>query len=436
MENDLLHVGMISLDKVRRKLNHYFKSPVPHDKTDELNEYTVKEIKNIDFFEAKDALRPRLNLVVPSIEEEHIYGGISTSLALFQEISKYFERSRIVVIDFAVSESSLRCYPKYSLVDGDSDAAHQIVSTAETTQTSSELAVSKADVFIATIWYSAHIVRKIREWQCATYLSLPKSFVYLIQDYEPGFYPWSSQYLLADSTYRNNSETLAVFNTHNLQKYFHSKNIRFFQEYSFEPIMNSTLREERFRFQDHKKQKIIVVYGRPSTKRNAFCLIVDSLRHWHKIDPQSVNWKIISAGENHPEIIIGSDLSIKSVGKLGAKEYAELLGSASVGISLMVSPHPSYPPLEMAHYGMRVITNVYEGKDLSKVHSNITALEDMRCESVAHNLRKICRQVEEDPFHGWNARSFINGYLSQDSQFSFAEDLATQLLQRGESKEF
>lgn len=37
----------------------------------------------------------------------------------------------------------------------------------------------------------------------------------------------------------------------------------------------------------------------------------------------------------------------------------------------MVSPHPSYPPLEMAANGIKVLTNTYENKDLSTLHENL-----------------------------------------------------------------
>ena len=32
----------------------------------------------------------------------------------------------------------------------------------------------------------------------------------------------------------------------------------------------------------------------------------------------------------------------------------------------MLSPHPSYPPLEMAEAGVTTITNCYGGKDLRR----------------------------------------------------------------------
>jgi hypothetical protein len=42
--------------------------------------------------------------------------------------------------------------------------------------------------------------------------------------------------------------------------------------------------------------------------------------------------------------------------------YGELLGSSDVLLSLMLSPHTSYPPLEMAATGGLVVTNTYGPK--------------------------------------------------------------------------
>lgn len=420
-------------EKIKGKVGRFFFES-NHD--EEVNPHTVSEIKAISFYPATQSIKPRINLIVPSIEKEHVYGGISTALILFQELSEYFERSRIIVLDFGVSECSLKRYHKYSLVDNknDSDAAHQVVSLARGESAKGEvkpiplqLAVSETDVFVATIWYSAYMAQNIREWQRTNYASLPKSFTYLIQDYEPGFYPWSSQYMLAESTYKDKGETLALFNTDILQSYFHEKGITFYKEYSFSPVMNSVLQKERLRFLNQNKKKIIVVYGRPSTKRNAFCLIVDSLRHWYRVDSDAGNWKIISAGESHQEIKIGENLNIQSVGKLSIEEYASLLGEAAIGISFMVSPHPSYPPLEMAHYGLKVITNTYRDKDLSMMHSNIVSLDNIRFENVADELLRICRKIEENSSCGWDGVSYMDEYLSKGSQFRFIKEVVSEL---------
>jgi hypothetical protein len=47
---------------------------------------------------------------------------------------------------------------------------------------------------------------------------------------------------------------------------------------------------------------------------------------------------------------------------LSYEAYGELLGSSDVLLSLMLSPHTSYPPLEMAATGGLVVTNTYGPK--------------------------------------------------------------------------
>ena len=56
---------------------------------------------------------------------------------------------------------------------------------------------------------------------------------------------------------------------------------------------------------------------------------------------------------------------LRNLGKLTMQDYDRVLRTAQIGLSLMLSPHPSYPPLEMAAYGMVVVTNRYGTKDLS-----------------------------------------------------------------------
>lgn len=419
------------LGRLKNKLSRFIHKDKGQNPVNTIHPYTVSEIKDIHFYRADDISESRLNLVVPSIEEEHIYGGISTALRLFEEIAKSFKRIRIIVLDFDVSEVSVKRYPKYSLVSGEENSCDslQIVSLLRdhVAEEPYNLAIAKQDIFIATIWYSAYLVKKIRGWQSRTYLSRPQYFIYLVQDYEPGFYPWSSQSLLAESTYQHSSETITVFNTKILQDFFHRKNIHFEKEYVLKPRLHKFLTEARSRFLGDRKQKVIVIYGRPETPRNAFCLIVESLRCWAQIDPSADGWAVISAGEEHETISLSENLDILSVGKLSIEAYAELLGSAAIGISFMISPHPSYPPLEMAHYGMKVITNAYENKDLSTLHDNITSLDDMRYETVARELSKLCRQIEANPFCGWEGESHIEEYLLGKNAFSFKESLVSDL---------
>ena len=77
---------------------------------------------------------------------------------------------------------------------------------------------------------------------------------------------------------------------------------------------------------------------------------------------------------------------------MSLKEYAEYMFTAYAGISLMISPHPSYPPLEMSTFGVRTITNKFENKDLSSFNSNIISLDCCLPETIANTLIDICNE--------------------------------------------
>jgi hypothetical protein len=59
-------------------------------------------------------------------------------------------------------------------------------------------------------------------------------------------------------------------------------------------------------------------------------------------------------------------------------DYARLLRSFDVGLSLMYTPHPGLVAIEMAAAGMAAVTNTFEGKDaaaLGRISSNLIAGE-------------------------------------------------------------
>src|SRR4029079_11557858 len=93
-------------------------------------------------------------------------------------------------------------------------------------------------------------------------------------------------------------------------------------------------------------------------------------------------WEVISVGRPHPPVELGRGLRMRARGKLDIEAYASLLTAYAFGLSLMVSPHPSYPPLDMAHLGMRVVTNSFGPKDLSSWHQNIVSVGSLTAIAV------------------------------------------------------
>src|SRR6202000_3234461 len=101
------------------------------------------------------------------------------------------------------------------------------------------------------------------------------------------------------------------------------------------------------------------------------------VRAWAARYPEFANWEIVSAGLSHRPLPLGSGRMMTSAGKLAMEQYGDLLLPSAAGLSLMSSPHPSYPPLEMAHFGLWTVTNSYTDKNLTQSHENIIAIANI-----------------------------------------------------------
>lgn len=92
----------------------------------------------------------------------------------------------------------------------------------------------------------------------------------------------------------------------------------------------------------------------------------------------------------------------------------------------MSSPHPSYPPLEMAHFGVVTLTNGYFCKDLSLAHDNIVSMNDIDPETIAAALEAARLRFEDAPDAGWSAKSHMPDYLDE-GPYSFLDPLAENI---------
>lgn len=365
----------------------------------------------------------RLNLLIGTVNPQALYAGGVTALRVFQAIADRVD-SRRRIVSFApvpADQIAVRGYVPTDIED--EGPTRSLVSAAG--RKGARLPVGARDAFVATYWSTAEAALRVREWQRTTHGIAPPYFVYIIQDYEPGFFPLSAQFLLAQSTYESKDQVIAVFNTSLLQDYFHAQGLTFAHEFAFEPRLPAELRTARDKWT--QRDRTIVVYGRPHTPRNAFPLIVEGLRRWHEVDPRATSWKCVSAGEPHEPVDLGG-VQLRSLGKLDMATYGRLLARSAVGISLMVSPHPSYPPLEMAHLGMLVITNRFDDKDLASWHDNITNLADVTPEGIASTISLVCSRFDMDPTLGERGQTRRPEYLSDDPQFPFAEEVAQLLM--------
>jgi hypothetical protein len=336
----------------------------------------------------------RLNLIVPALSLRHVFGGIATALNFFHELLPDGMDARIIITDeVSFSHANNENYINWKIQTLQDEDCKGLTIVCAGDRYQKKLALRNKDVFIATAWWTAIIAQKLIDEQKELYNSSNnEKFIYLIQDFEPGFYPWSSRYALAESTYRNTKSIIPVFNTSILKNYFDINNYKFNSAFVFEPVLNEGLRA-CLSSPKVLRQRKIIVYGRPSVSRNIFEVLIMSLRLAVSSYDFS-GWSFYSAGEAHGKIDLGQDFELLPLGKLSLSEYGQLLNTAYAGVSLMVSPHPSYPPLEMSAFGIKVITNNYANKRLADLSQNIYAVDFVSPSTVAGKLIDVVKNYD------------------------------------------
>ncbi|UCE32480.1 MAG: hypothetical protein JSW68_06140 [Burkholderiales bacterium] len=379
----------------------------------------------------------RINLLLPGASARHVFGGAATALRLMETLGAGLPQ-RVLVTDEAALEA----------LDAVRFAGWQVRSAAEPDSLApalvplgdrahATLPVGAGDRFIATAWWTAHHARSLVRWQRDAFgLSAAQPFVYLVQDYEPGFYPWSARHVLAMQTYGFAEPVLGVFNTSSLHRYFRGRGHALAAEYVFEPVLNPELAARLPSPGGAPRQRQLLVYGRPATPRNGFALIAGGLRRWVAEDPAAARWRMLSLGERHPDLDLGrapgasESLRLESLGKVPLEHYAQLMRESAIGLALMLSPHPSYPPLEMAAFGMRAITNRFEGKALAGEHPNVVDLAWPDPESIAGALAQAAGDFEAH-LQAPQARPWSEppgAFVREDTPFPFRDLLCARWL--------
>jgi len=247
-------------------------------------------------------------------------------------------------------------------------------------ETDGTIALLSGDRFLATAWWTAYLANDLLK----DYPFQASRFYYLIQDYEPGFYAWGGEYARARASY--DFDFVPVFNSATLAEHFHETGVlrRSSCDFAFRP----SIELDRYAAVPRASNAIprLAVYGRPDVPRNLFGTCVGGVERFlaaENISPSDI--EIVSVGQPHSDVIFAGGHRMRSLGKISWEEYPAFLGSVDIGLSLMLSPHPSHPPLEMAAAGARVITNEFGTKSLGDLSRSICSVAPT-AESVAEGL--------------------------------------------------
>jgi glycosyltransferase involved in cell wall biosynthesis len=238
--------------------------------------------------------------------------------------------------------------------------------------------VPPADAGIATLWTTAYAL--------AHAPGIRRKF-YLVQDYEPMFYPAGTQYALAEESYRLGM--YGICNTANLRRVYE-------EEYSgramsFTPAVDSTVFHADGRPERRADDPVSVfVYARPGHWRNCWELASGALIELKRRLGDRVH--IVTAGARASGG--DDDGAMEHLGLLDYRATGDLYRRSDVGLALTVSRHPSYLPLELMASGVPVVAfdNPW-GHWLLRDGTN-SLLARRTVDSLADELERLCTDAE------------------------------------------
>jgi hypothetical protein len=346
----------------------------------------------------RDDVPRRINILIPTIDLDHLFGGYIGKLNLAARLANRGERVRIVTVDPVgpLPSSWAQRLEAYSGLAGLLDRVEVAFG-----RESPGVEVSRSDRFVATTWWTAHIahnaVRQLGR----------DHFLYLIQEYEPFTFPMGTYAALADASYRFPHR--ALFSTELLRDYFRGHEIGVYAEgiapgdqasAVFENAITAVAPPGADELSRRKSRKLLF-YARPEPhgSRNMFELGMLALDCAVREGAFAHGWRLRGIGtvESGRRLTLGSGAVLELVPRQEQGAYADLLREHDVGLALMYTAHPSLVPIEMASAGMLTVTNSFENKTaeaMAAISSNLITVEPTP-EGLAAGLRQAADRVED-----------------------------------------
>jgi hypothetical protein len=302
---------------------------------------------------------PRVVVLLPHLDVDRMSGGPNS---VFQVTARLLGEG--LRLRYVATSGPLRPGPG-ALVDyirrvTGVDLAADSVAFVDASARRATLDVGRRDVLVASWWPTAHLARAALPHLDAS------EFLYIVQDYEPAFYPWSTKSALAEATYAMPMRPLV--NEPFLETFLCERSVGRFADPSlphatFLPAVDRAVFRARRADRAPGAPRRLVFYARPRNPRNLFEIGLRALRQAVAEGAfDAERWEFVAIGRELPDLPLSERHVLRAQPWMSYEAYGELLGSSDVLLSLMLSPHTSYPPLEMAATGGLVVTNAYGPK--------------------------------------------------------------------------
>jgi hypothetical protein len=129
------------------------------------------------------------------------------------------------------------------------------------------------------------------------------------------------------------------------------------------------------------------------------------------------NWNIFFVGSDVPLVTFPNGTQPKFLGQISWFEYSSFLKTVDLGLCLMHTPHPSYPPLDVVSSGGVVLTNTYRNKKELYYSKNIIC-RDLEKKELLSGLEEAIRLVKNREDRKMN---YENNSIGTNWEKSFKE---------------
>ncbi len=325
----------------------------------------------------RDDAPARINLLIPTIDLAHLFGGYIAKFNLARRLAERGHRVRIVTVD-PVPPLPRDWREQVSAYEGLAGVFDRVEVAFGR---EAPLEVSRDDAWIATTWWTAHVANAATD----------RRFVYLVQEYEPFTFPAGTWGALAEQSYRFPHH--ALYSTELLREWFIARGLGVEDSLSFQNAITPVTPAVRV-------NRRLLFYARPEphAARNLFELGMLGLQA--AVAGGTLDgWALRGIGTTAlgRRLPLGRGAELELLSRAAQGDYGRLLAEHDVGVALMHTPHPSLVPIEMASAGMLAVTTRFENKTpaaLAAISPNILAAEPT-IEGVAAGIAEAVAGAED-----------------------------------------
>ena len=336
---------------------------------------------------------PRLTIVTDSISSGPLFGSVETAIILGALLAQRLDADfRLVTRTEPPITSNIGLILRTHGVSwtGNVECLHSPPGSA-----TRNIPITRDDLFLTTSWWTTRATKGGVP---------PDQIVYMLGEDERMFYPMDDDHLLCSETLSDPS-LLYVVNSHLLLRHLQSEGMTP-NGLAFEPAFPDTIYYTE-RSPERNGKRNFFFYAGPNNLRNLYWRGITAIANAIEegvFEPD--HWDFYFVGKDNSDLVLPRGICPHVVNCLTGPEYSALVRRMDVGLSLMYTPHSSYPPLELAASGAVVVTNRFDPKqDLSFYSRNILCVKPT-VQSLVAGLRQAVALADDQERRAANAAQF------------------------------